>query len=267
MNPNRRPPALLGIPFDLASTHLRGARGGPAAIRAALRDDAGNPYAEDGTRWALGEELADAGDVEVTDDDAGRASIEHTVSQLVTAGHPAIVVGGDHAITYPILRGIAHAGHRPTLLYVDAHPDLYDDFAGARFTHASPVARIAEDGLVSRIVQVGIRATTPHQREQALRFGVETISMADWMRGTRPVLDGPVYLSLDLDGLDPAFAPGVSHPEPGGLSTRDVLGMIAMCRGALLAADVVECNPTVDVRGLTAMVGAKMVREIAAAMA
>jgi len=115
-------------------------------------------------------------------------------------------------------------------------------------------------------VQVGIRTLTPHQREQIARFGVDTIEMQQFAAGARPIVDGPVYLSIDLDGLDPAFAPGVSHREPGGLSVRDVLSMIHGLSGPIVGADVVECNPSQDVGGLTAPVAAKIVREIAGTM-
>jgi arginase len=115
-------------------------------------------------------------------------------------------------------------------------------------------------------VQVGIRTLNAHQRRQAERFGVEIIDMRAWDAGMRPRVEGAVYLSLDLDGLDPAFAPGVSHREPGGLSTRDVLGLIHGLDGRLVGADVVEYNPRQDVGGVTAILAAKLVKEIAGRM-
>jgi arginase family enzyme len=105
-----------------------------------------------------------------------------------------------------------------------------------------------------------------HQRDQADRFGVEVIEMSDWLAGSRPRTEGKVYLSLDLDGLDPAYAPGVSHREPGGLTTREVLDLIQRLQGDLVAADVVEYNPRQDVSGLTATVAAKIVKEVAGRM-
>jgi arginase len=124
---------------------------------------------------------------------------------------------------------------------------------------------MAED-LCGRLVQVGIRTLTPHQREQIARFGVDTIEMQHFASGARPAVDGPVYLSVDLDGLDPAFAPGVSHRESGGLSVRDVLTMIQSLRGPIVGADVVEFNPSQDVGGITATAAAKITREIAGVM-
>jgi arginase family enzyme len=123
-----------------------------------------------------------------------------------------------------------------------------------------------EEGLAVRLVQVGIRTMNRHQREQADRFGVEVIDMAAWLGGARPRTDGKVYLSIDLDGLDPAFAPGVSHPEPGGLATREVVALVQELEGDLVAADVVEYNPRRDVGGVTAAVAAKIVKEIAGRM-
>jgi arginase family enzyme len=122
-----------------------------------------------------------------------------------------------------------------------------------------------ELGLADSLTQVGIRAQTGHQRQQADRFGVETIDMRAWARGARPVLHGPLYVSIDLDALDPAFAPGVSHPEPGGLSVRELLDLVQSLPGPIAGADIVELNPTLDPMGLTARVAAKLVRELAVA--
>lgn len=123
-----------------------------------------------------------------------------------------------------------------------------------------------EEGLARRLIQVGIRTMNRHQRDQADRFGVEVIEMSDWLAGSRPRTEGKVYLSVDLDGLDPAYAPGVSHREPGGLTTREVLDLIQRLAGDLVAADVVEYNPRQDVSGLTATVAAKIVKEVAGRM-
>jgi arginase family enzyme len=122
-----------------------------------------------------------------------------------------------------------------------------------------------EEGLASRLIQVGIRTLTPHQREQAQRFGVEIFGADRW-REAVPVLRevrGPVYVSLDLDVLEPMLAPGLSHPEPGGLTVRDVLEVLAAIRGPLAGADIVEYNPRNDWRDLTARVAAKFVKELA----
>jgi arginase len=153
-----------------------------------------------------------------------------------------------------------------TIIHIDAHPDLYDEFEGDRFSHACPFARIMEERLARRLVQVGIRTMNAQQRSQADRFGVEVIDMRAWETGTRPTLDGAVYLSIDLDGLDPAYAPGVSHREPGGLSVRDVLTLVQDAGGTLVGVDVVEYNPRQDLAGVTAIVAAKIVKEVAGRM-
>jgi arginase len=153
-----------------------------------------------------------------------------------------------------------------TVLHIDAHSDLYDEFDGDRFSHGCPFARIMEDRLAGRLIQVGIRTMNPHQRDQARRFGVEVIDMRTWLSGARPGAEGEIYLSLDLDALDPAFAPGVSHHEPGGLSVREVISLIQDIRGEVVGADVVEYNPSRDVNGVTATVAAKLVKEIAGRM-
>jgi agmatinase len=195
-----------------------------------------------------------------------RDRIEAGIAGLLADGSKPIALGGDHSVTYPILRAVSRYQPDLTILHIDAHPDLYDEFEGDRFSHACPFARTMEEGLARRLVQVGIRAMNRHQRSQAERFGVEVIDMRAWQAGVRPVVEGAVYLSVDLDGLDPAFAPGVSHHEPGGLSVREVLSLVQDIRGTLLGADVVEYNPRRDVGGVTATVAAKIVKEIAGRM-
>ena len=155
---------------------------------------------------------------------------------------------------------------RLSVLHFDAHPDLYDEFERDRYSHACPFARVMEEGLADQLVQVGVRAMTGHQREQAERYGVRVIGMRDWMLGRRARLSNPVYVSIDVDALDPAFAPGVSHREPGGLTVREVLGLLQGLGGPIVGADVVEFNPAQDPLGLTAPVCAKLVKEVAGKM-
>ncbi|HEY4219599.1 MAG TPA: agmatinase [Gemmatimonadaceae bacterium] len=262
---------LLGIPYDAASSFKRGPALAPARIREELWSDAGNTWTERLVDLSAPGVLADAGDVSLgdsTDGVAVRRAIEEHVERIVVSGSRPISLGGDHSVTYPLLCAMHRRHPTITILHVDAHADLYDVFEGDRFSHACPFARIMEAGLATRLVQVGIRTLTRHQRDQADRFGVEIIDMDAWAAGERPLIerDETVYLSLDLDGLDPAFAPGVSHPEPGGLSVRDVLGLIHALPADLVGADVVECNPAVDPTGVTAVVAAKFVKEIAAQM-
>jgi arginase len=257
-------PQLIGVPYDASSSYLRGSAAGPPLIRQALRSPAGNSFTENGADLS---QLGDAGDLRVSETPAAaRAEIQAGIEQALAGGFRPIALGGDHSITYPIMRAIA-AHHRPvSILHIDAHGDLYDDFAGDRFSHACPFARIMEEGLCQRLVQVGIRTLTPHQRDQITRFGVDTIEMQQFAGGARPSLSGPVYVSIDIDGIDPAFAPGVSHREPGGLSVRDVLAMVHSLDGPIVGADIVEFNPSQDLGGVTASVAAKITREIAGVM-
>ena len=253
-------PQLIGIPYDASSSFRRGAAAAPPLIREALRSPAGNHYTENGADLS---QLADAGDLTLAEDAAlARAAIEAGIAQSLRNGFCPVALGGDHSITYPIMRAIARAHRKLTILHIDAHGDLYDAFERDRFSHACPFARIMEEGLCERLVQVGIRTLTPHQREQIRRFDVDTIEMQAFAGGARPSIDGAVYVSVDLDGIDPAFAPGVSHREPGGLSVRDVLMMIHALRGPIAGADVVEFNPSQDLGGVTASVAAKITREI-----
>jgi arginase family enzyme len=152
------------------------------------------------------------------------------------------------------------------ILHLDAHADLYDDFEGNPHSHASPFARILEQGLAQRLVQVGIRTLNPHQREQAKRFGVEIIEMKDWKDSHVFSFDGPLYISLDIDALDPTFAPGVSHYEPGGFSTRQVLNIIQNLKANIVGADIVELNPSRDIHNMTAMTAVKFLKELLAKM-
>ncbi len=258
-------PCLLGLPYDASSSFLRGAAKAPPLIRAALQSEAGNDWSEELRDLGNGA-LHDAGDLSLPHDESARVLIELGVANLLDTGVRVIALGGDHSVTYPILRALQRVHAPPTILHIDAHADLYDEFDGDRYSHACPFARIMEEGLASRLVQVGIRTLTRHQREQADRFGVEIIDMQAWDRGARPVITGPVYISMDMDGLDPAFAPGVSHWEPGGLSVRDVLTLIHNVRSPVVGADVVEFNPRRDPSGITAAVAAKIVKELASTM-
>jgi arginase len=257
--------ALLGIPLDENSSYLRGCALGPARVREVVASGSSNLCAEDGTDVGSDPRFVDVGDVELTTGAASIAAIEAAAGDLLAQGARVLSVGGDHSVTYPLVR--AYAGRHPVLnvLHFDAHPDLYDDFQGNRFSHASPFARIMEERLAVRLLQAGIRTLNPHQRDQARRFGVEMIQMKDWRSDIAFSFDGPVYLTFDLDALDPAFAPGVSHHEPGGLSVRDVLGALSRSSDLrIVGADVVELNPTRDPVGTTAAVAVKLLTELAA---
>lgn len=260
--------ALIGLPTDVNSSYLRGAAKAPALVRAMLETESGNEATELG--GALGREidLVDHGDLALADTleqgAADDALIEAAVSAAIRDGATPLLVGGDHAVTYPIVKAIA-AHHGPvSILHIDAHSDLYDSFAGNRRSHASPFARIMEEGLARRLVQVGIRTLNDHPRAQAARFGVEIAPMRRFNADCVALPPPPLYVSIDLDGLDPSCAPGVSHREPGGLSVREVLDLLARIDGPIVGGDVVEYNPDCDIMGLTCGVAAKLVRELAA---
>ena len=260
----RTRPQLIGVPYDASSSFLRGSAAAPPLIRQALWSPAGNQFTENGANLAG---LTDAGDLTLSETPAeAREQIEMGIGALLADGFQPIALGGDHSVTHPILRAVVTQRPTLTILHLDAHGDLYDEFEGNRYSHACPFARILEDCPGVTLVQVGIRTLTPHQRLQVARFGVNCIEMQHFAAGARPAIDGPVYISVDLDGLDPAFAPGVSHREPGGLSVRDVLTMVHRLAGTIVGADVVEFNPQQDSSGVTAAVAAKIVREIAGQM-
>ena len=259
-------PILVGLPYDGSSSFLAGARLAPAAIRQALHSPAGNLWSEALIDLGAPGALEDAGDLELAQDASARMAIQTAIQRLAAAGCAPIGLGGDHSVSYPILAGLRPTWPRLHVVHLDAHPDLYDEFEGDRFSHACPFARILESGLADSLIQIGLRAATGHQAEQARRFGVEQIDMRAWAEGIRPALRSPVYLSVDLDGFDPAFAPGVSHPEPGGLVVREVLTLIQHLPSPIAGADIVELNPKRDLNDTTARLGAKLVKEIASRM-
>ncbi len=257
--------ALLGVPYDAASSFQRGAAEGPAAIREALASDATNGWSESLVDTRAPGVIVDAGDVGVnTDDDDVRVRIEAATAAVMASERRPIVLGGDHSITYPLMRAVRRRHPRLAILHVDAHGDLYDTFEGNAYSHACPFARIMQEKLADRLVQVGIRTMNPHQKAQAERFGVEVITMREWTDSTVLTFNDPLYVSIDLDAFDPAFAPGVAHREPGGFTSRQVIDMIQRVRGTIVGADVVECNPRNDPAGITPWLAAKLVRELAA---
>jgi arginase len=260
---------LAGLPADDKSSYLRGAAAAPAAIREALACPSSNLSAEDGRDLGAGGDrprLADAGDLEL----GGAldiAAIEAGLGELYALGSRVICLGGDHSVSFPAIRSFVRSrGAKIDVLHLDAHPDLYDSFEGDGLSHACPFARCLDEGLLGRLVQVGIRGMNAEQRGRADKFDVEVIDMILWEEGRRPAFEGDFYLSLDLDALDPAFAPGVSHREPGGLTTREVISLLRRTPGRLVGADIVELNPARDAEGMAAMVAAKLLKEIAARM-
>jgi arginase len=258
--------SLLGIPFDANSSYLRGPAQAPKIIREELYSGSSNLWTEDGIDLGRKNSFHDAGDVVIPDESDAFPAIESAVKQTLRLGHPLLCLSGDHSVTYPTVKAFHSNDSDLTILHFDAHPDLYDELDGNRLSHACPFARIMEEGLARRLVQVGVRTINSHQLAQAARFNVEVITMRNLDRFSGLTFEGPLFISLDIDVLDPAFAPGISHYEPGGMSVREVLRCIQGLRVPVVGADIVEYNPTRDVQGQTAMVCAKFLKEICAAM-
>lgn len=257
-------PALLGICCDHNSTFLRGPAEAPHLIRKALYSGSANLYSENGIEMT-DENLIDFGDRTIRDDESSYLEIENHVQELLEDDYAPLIIGGDHSITYPVLKALSKVHPQISILHFDAHPDLYDQFEGNKFAHACPFARIMEENLATQLVQVGIRTLNSHQAEQGWKFGVEIHQMKDFVVDQfNPLFSAPVYISFDFDALDPAHAPGVSHHEPGGMSVRDVISIIQRLDCEVIGADIVEYNPTRDFHLMTAMVGAKLIKEIAA---
>jgi agmatinase len=251
---------LIGLPTDSNSSFQRGAAGAPANIRTALFSPSSNLWSELG--FDIGAQVVDRGDLRLSESASDDAVIEEAVRGSAKEGRVPICLGGDHSVTVAIVRALQSVHGPLNIMHFDAHPDLYDEFEGSRRSHACPFARIMEAGHCARLVQIGVRTMNDHQKEQARRFAVTTLGCIEPQEA--PILKGPLYITIDLDGLDPAFAPGVSHQEPGGLSTRDVVRMLHRQRAAIVGIDVVELNPDRDVGGMTAMAAAKLVKEAVA---
>ncbi len=257
---------LIGAPWDAASTFRPGTRLGPQQIRTMASSL--SPATERGEDLtSLG--AVDAGDLALgTHVENAEATIQQTTTAIARAGSVPIVLGGDHAITVPAFAGVLGAHPGLELLVLDAHPDLYPDYEGDPFSHACVSHRIAHlQGMAgSRITQVGVRASNPGQRRQAEALGVETIGPWD-LAGWHYDRPGPVYLSVDIDVLDPAHAPGCGNPVPGGLTSRQLLDLIQHLDCEIVAMDIVEVNPLLDVHGSTALAAVRVVTEALGQMA
>jgi len=252
---------VRGICYDAGSSFMRGPAGAPGKIREALYSGSMNLFAENGAD--LSQRLDDLGDFQIQE----YFEIQSLTQRHLESGQKLMTLGGDHSITFPILRALHMKFPKLDVLQIDAHPDLYQEYEGDPHSHACPFARIMEEGLASRLVQVGIRTLNEHQREQAERFGVEMYPMQKLPLDQLLRFSNPVYISLDMDALDPAFAPGVSHHEPGGLSTRQVISLLQNLEGEVVGADLVEYNPIQDRDGVTAFVGAKLMKELSGLLA
>jgi len=238
---------------------------GPDAIRRVLNNGASNMSTESGFDLSESDLWSDVGNIGLDELEVPGTVvevIEREITRRLDENSRVLVLGGDHSILFPIMKSTRPRHESITLIQLDAHSDLYDELDGDRYSHACPAARTMELFPDIRLIQIGIRTLNSHQKEQAERFGVEIFTAREWSIEHLPMIHGPVYLSLDLDVLDPAFAPGVSHHEPGGLSTRQVLQIIQALPDNLIGADIVELNPRRDPSELTAAVAAKCLKEI-----
>jgi agmatinase len=263
-NSEHKDVSIIGIPFDENSSFVRGTSLAPPRIRQAFHSPSTNLFSEDLTDLGSVASLSDLGDLNFSEDSDAFSLIESTIHAALKQDSRLFSLGGDHSITYPIIKAYASTYQQLTIVQLDAHPDLYDEFDGNRFSHACPFARIMEEYLAQHLIQIGIRGTNTHQMEQAKRFKVETIDMRAWQKNPSLKIKGPVYLSLDMDVLDPAYAPGVSHPEGGGMTTREAIEIIQTIPGPLVGADLVEYNPNHDPTGITDVAAAKLMKEILA---
>lgn len=274
--------AILGIPFDAGVSYRPGARFGPAAIRAGSK--LLRPYHPglDVQPWSL-YQVADAGDLAPNPFDIGEAieQIEDGARATLARADYLVALGGDHTIALPLLR-VMRERHGPiALVHFDAHLDTWDTYFGAAYTHGTPFRRAFEEGLLApdRSVHVGIRGSLYGTQDLAddAGFGFGIVSTVDVAREgvdravarirTR-VGEAPVYVSIDIDVLDPAHAPGTGTPEPGGLSTREMMLILRGMAGLpIVGADVVEVAPPYDHAELTALAAANLAYECLALFA
>ncbi len=256
--------AILGIPYDEKSCYLRGAAKGPQAIRAASTSKAINAWTELGVNLEEDGIMVDLGDVNVSGDYKTVSSrIEKKVLGVLEKDAVPIILGGDHSISFPVVKALAKKFSPLDILHFDAHPDLYEELYGDRYSHGCPFTRIMEEGLAQNLVQVGIRAATGEHRERAAQYGVRMVEMKDIQENLSLEFSNPLYISFDMDALDPSAAPGVSHHEPGGLSTRQAIRILQALKAEIVGLDVVEVNAERDASGITASAAVKIVREMA----
>lgn len=271
--------ALIGVPMDLGVTNRSGARFGPRAVRGMERI---GPYNHVLDVLPFGNRrCADLGDVPFRsrfDLVSCIEDIEAYYHRVVDAGVLPLSVGGDHSVTHPILKAVGRDGP-VACIHIDAHCDTSGEYEGAKFQHGAPFRHAVLDGVLDpeRTVQIGIRGNAEYLWEFSYESGMTVIhaetfaamGVAAVVEKTREVVgDGPVYVSLDVDGIDPAFAPGTGTPEVGGLTPREVQALLRACADLrVVGGDVVEIAPQYDASTNTAQVGAQMLFEILSMMA
>jgi len=275
--------AILGIPFDSLVTFRPGARFGPSAIRqSSVLCRNYSQQMEVGVYERL--RSFDVGDVTVNPFDYAEAfrEIEYRISELQKRGAAVVSLGGDHSILLPILRATNRKYPQLTIVQFDAHTDTSDEGWGQRFHHGTPVRRAIEEGLVqgNHVFQIGIRGSvgSASYNDYAHQAGIHILDMpgfhdqklrAEFLETLHEVADlDPCYLTFDIDGVDPAFAPGTGTPVAGGLTSFEALDLMRSFRGLkFIGGDVVEVAPAYDCSQITALLGATIAFEIAALIA
>ncbi|HET9248643.1 MAG TPA: agmatinase, partial [Actinomycetota bacterium] len=269
--------AVLGIPFDSGVTYRPGARFGPQAVRSATRLLRSYHPGLDVHPFAA-QQVADAGDVGCNPFDIAEAisQIETAADDVLRGSTSLLSIGGDHTIALPLLRAM-HRRHGPiALVHFDAHLDTWDTYFGAAYTHGTPFRRAWEEDLLlaDRAVHVGIRGPlfSPEDLTDDAGFGFEIVTAMEVLDdGRRAVAarirdrvgDAPVYVSIDIDVLDPGFAPGTGTPEAGGLTNRELLGILRGLAGVhLVGADIVEVAPPYDHAEVTAVAASHAAYEL-----
>ena len=271
--------AAVGLPTDLGVTNRTGARFGPRAVRTIERIGPYHPTQKIVPKAKL--KAADIGDVPFSSRyslEQTIADIEHFYCELCDQGVRPLSVGGDHSVTYPILKAL---GRREPmgLVHIDAHCDTMGAFEGSKFHHGGPFRLAVLDGVLDpeRTIQIGIRGAANMFWEFSYASGMTVIEIEEFTamgveavaeRARRVVGDGPVYVSIDVDGFDPAFAPGTGTPEVGGITPREGLALMRALTGLSIAgADVVEVAPQYDPTTNTAQLAAQLLFEELALMA
>lgn len=270
--------AITGIPMDLGVSNRSGARFGPRAVRGIERIGPYNAVLDCLPLTDL--KVADVGDVPFRSRfslENCHEDIESFITKVIEAGAAPLSVGGDHSVTHPILRAVGR-GNPVGLIHIDAHCDTGGPFDGTRFHHGAPFRNAVLDGVLDpeRCIQIGIRGSSEYLWEFSTDSGMTVISMAQFERmGCQEVIrralevvgDGPAYVSFDVDGLDPSFAPGTGTPEIGGLTTREVLQILHGLKGVnVVGGDVVEIAPQYDSTTNTVQVAAQILFEILSLM-
>lgn len=248
---------IQGLNWDAKSSFQQGPAKAPSLIRKALYSDSMNLCTEFGVSIE-NDAITDKGDFIIND----YFDITEITKKNMESGSKLLSLGGDHSVTFPIIKAFHEYYPVLDILHIDAHADLYHDYEGDPYSHACPFARIMENGFAVKLVQVGIRTLNPHQAAQAKKYNVDVHEMRNLDLNNIPKFENPLYISLDMDGFDPAFAPGVSHHEPGGLSSRQVLDLIHSIDTEVVGADIVEYNPDRDFQDMTAYLAAKMMKEL-----